>query len=97
MSVPNQRIVKVHRDMPGENEGNFFVQRWWAPTLIRRMLVAQPPFPSDRLLGAFVDPGDFSDYRGGAGEFAGVCGMSGSVCCVLRCLNFVSLSVGLTW
>ena len=25
MSVPNQRIVKVHRDMPGENEGNFLM------------------------------------------------------------------------
>lgn len=25
MSVPNQRIVKVHRDMPGENEGNFLL------------------------------------------------------------------------
>ena len=25
MPVPNQRIVKVHRDMPGENEGNFLL------------------------------------------------------------------------
>ena len=25
MPVPNQRIVKVHRDMPGENEGNFLM------------------------------------------------------------------------
>ena len=25
MSVPNQRIVKVHREMPGENEGNFLL------------------------------------------------------------------------
>ena len=25
MSVPNQHIVKVHRDMPGENEGNFLM------------------------------------------------------------------------
>ena len=25
MSVPNQRIVKVHREMPGEKEGNFLL------------------------------------------------------------------------
>jgi hypothetical protein len=25
MSVPNQRIVKVHRDMPGKKEGNFLL------------------------------------------------------------------------
>lgn len=25
MSYPNQRIVKVHRDMPGEKEGNFLL------------------------------------------------------------------------
>lgn len=25
MPVPNQRIVKVHRDMPRENEGNFLL------------------------------------------------------------------------
>ena len=25
MPVPNQRIVKVHRDMPGEKEGNFLL------------------------------------------------------------------------
>ena len=25
MSVPHQRIVKVHRDMPRENEGNFLL------------------------------------------------------------------------
>ena len=24
-TVPNQRVVKIHRDMPGEREGNFLL------------------------------------------------------------------------